>query len=107
MTLTLVHGGHVLEGFLSDDQARLHADAAVAVRDGIIEAVGPFAQLRRAHPDAQVLGGAHCVVMPGLVNAHHHVGLTPLQLGSPDHPLEMWFASRLGLRDVDLYLDTL
>lgn len=47
------------------------------------------------------------MVMPGLVNAHHHVGLTPLQLGTPDLPLELWLASRLALRDVDLYLDTL
>lgn len=35
------------------------------------------------------------------------MGLTPFQLGSPDHPLELWFASRLALRDVDLRLDTL
>ncbi len=47
------------------------------------------------------------MIIPGLINAHHHVGLTPLQLGSPDHPLETWFASRLALRDVDLRLDTL
>lgn len=47
------------------------------------------------------------MVTPGFVNAHHHVGLTPLQLGSPDLPLELWFASRLALRDFDLYADTL
>jgi cytosine/adenosine deaminase-related metal-dependent hydrolase len=41
------------------------------------------------------------------VNSHHHVGLTPFQLGSPDYPLELWFASRLGARPVDPYLDTL
>ena len=107
MTLSLVHGGHLLEGFLSDDEAQLHADAAIAVAEGVVQALGPFAELRRMHPDARLVGSAGCVVMPGLINAHHHVGLTPLQLGSPDHPLELWFASRLGLRDVDLYLDTL
>jgi cytosine/adenosine deaminase-related metal-dependent hydrolase len=42
-----------------------------------------------------------------MVNSHHHVGLTPFQLGSPDYPLELWFASRLGARAVDPYLDTL
>src|SRR5439155_1380447 len=31
----------------------------------------------------------------------------PLQLGSPDHALEIWFASRMTGRDVDPYLDTL
>jgi cytosine/adenosine deaminase-related metal-dependent hydrolase len=58
-------------------------------------------------PGVQRLGSPRAAVIPGLVNAHHHVGLTPLQLGSPDHPLELWFASRLALRDVDLYTDTL
>jgi cytosine/adenosine deaminase-related metal-dependent hydrolase len=47
------------------------------------------------------------VVVPGFVNGHHHVGLTPFQLGSPDYPLELWFASRMAARDVDPYLDTL
>ncbi len=60
----------------------------------------------RYQPD-DVLGSAEHIVMPGLVNSHHHVGLTPFQLGSPDYPLELWFASRLGARPVDPYLDTL
>jgi cytosine/adenosine deaminase-related metal-dependent hydrolase len=63
--------------------------------------------MRAVHPDATVRGGPGQVVIPGLVNAHHHVGTTPLQLGSPDHPLELWFASRMGFRDLDFRLDTL
>ena len=47
------------------------------------------------------------MLLPGFVNAHHHVGLTPVQLGSPDMPLELWFVTRLVARRVDLYLDTL
>ncbi len=74
---------------------------------GHVAGIGPAARLKAAHPDAVMLGGAGKVIIPGLINAHHHVGLTPLQLGSPDHPLELWFASRLALRDVDLRLDTL
>ena len=54
-----------------------------------------------------MIGSAEHVVLPGLVNAHHHVGLTPLQLGSLDQPLELWFATRIGAREVDPYLDTL
>ena len=46
-------------------------------------------------------------MLPGFVNAHHHIGLTPVQLGSPDMPLELWFVTRLVMRRVDLYLDTL
>src|SRR4030095_13643015 len=55
----------------------------------------------------ETFGSAEHVVMPGLVNSHHHVGLTPFQLGSPDYPLELWFASRMAARSVDPYLDTL
>lgn len=36
------------------------------------------------------------VMLPGFVNSHHHVGLTPLQLGTPDLPLELWIVARLG-----------
>src|SRR5713101_7489023 len=60
----------------------------------------------RYQPD-EVLGSDEHIVMPGFVNSHHHVGLTPFQLGSPDYPLELWFASRMAARNVDPYLDTL
>lgn len=97
----------ILEGFGPDDRPLLHQDKALLVEDGKVVAIGPPDEIARRAPDATVLGGRGQVVIPGLVNAHHHVGMTPLQLGSPDHPLELWFASRLALRDVDLYLDTL
>ncbi len=41
------------------------------------------------------------------MNGHHHVGLTPVQLGSPDMPLELWFVTRMVARAMNLYLDTL
>jgi cytosine/adenosine deaminase-related metal-dependent hydrolase len=46
-------------------------------------------------------------MLPGFVNGHHHVGLTPVQLGSPDMPLELWFITRMICRNVNVYLDTL
>jgi hypothetical protein len=46
-------------------------------------------------------------MLPGFVNGHHHIGLTPVQLGSPDMPLELWFVTRMVMRNVNLYLDTL
>lgn len=107
MTSTLVHGAQVLEGFGAGDEPIVTADSAVLVEGGAVVSIGPIDALKAAHPDATVIGGPGQVVIPGLVNAHHHIGLTPLQLGSPDLPLELWFASRLALRDVDLYLDTL
>jgi cytosine/adenosine deaminase-related metal-dependent hydrolase len=107
MSSTIVRGRHVVQGFLSDAEPVVLADAGVLVQDEVIVAIGPFDELHSEHPDFEVIGGNDSVVMPGLVNAHHHLGLTPFQLGSEDLPLELWLASRVALRDVDLYLDTL
>jgi cytosine/adenosine deaminase-related metal-dependent hydrolase len=103
----LVRADTILEGFGKDDEPILHHDAALAIAGGKVAAIGPWEAMRAAHPGAEVRGGPGMVAIPGLVNAHHHVGTTPLQLGSPDHPLELWFASRMGFRDLDFRLDTL
>lgn len=107
MSKTIVWGSQVLKGFIADSTPDLILDGAVLVINGVISKVGPLSALQALYPDAELVGGPDFAVMPGFVNAHHHVGLTPLQLGSEDLPLELWFASRLALRDVDLYLDTL
>ena len=82
-------------------------DGAVLQRDGVIAEIGPFAELSERHPEVPVIGTGRQVVLPGFVNGHHHIGLTPVQHGSPDMPLELWFVTRLVTRHVDLYLDTL
>jgi cytosine/adenosine deaminase-related metal-dependent hydrolase len=83
------------------------ADGAVLQEDGTITAVGTFADLSRRHPNVPVVGTGNDVLLPGFINGHHHVGLTPVQLGSPDMPLELWFVTRMVMRGVNLYLDTL
>jgi len=107
MTTTLIRGKWVICRVLDRDRAEVIEDGAVLVRDGLVAEVGAFDDLQRRHRADEVLGSANHVVMPGFVNAHHHVGLTPLQHGSPDLPLELWFGSRLAARSVDLHLDTL
>jgi 5-methylthioadenosine/S-adenosylhomocysteine deaminase len=82
-------------------------DGAVFQEGGVIKEVGPYATLRRSHSDVPVIGTGREILLPGFVNAHHHVGLTPFQLGSPDMSLEPWLISRMMARVVDPYLDTL
>jgi len=82
-------------------------DGALAQEDGIIVAIDRFDVLKEQYPGLPVIGSGNEIMLPGFVNAHHHVGLTPVQLGSPDMPLELWWVTRMVLRDVDLYLDTL
>jgi len=106
MGTALVRGRYVITG-VHQGRASVVEDGAVLERDGVIVEVGPAAELARRGSVDQTLGSPDHVVLPGFVNSHHHVGLTPFQLGSPDLPLELWFASRLAARDVDPYLDTL
>jgi cytosine/adenosine deaminase-related metal-dependent hydrolase len=83
------------------------ADGAVLQENGTIAAVGAFSDLSRQHPTVPVVGSGKEVLLPGFINGHHHVGLTPVQLGSPDMPLELWFVTRMVMRNVNPYLDTL
>ena len=107
MALSLIRGKHVVCKVTGPDSANVVADGAVLQRDGVIESVGDYRELRQQHPDAEVMGTGNHIVMPGLVNDHFHVGLTPFQMGAPDLPLEMWSLHRIGVRAIDPYLDQL
>ncbi|MEM7527089.1 MAG: amidohydrolase family protein [Pseudomonadota bacterium] len=107
MTASIVRARHVITGVQHRHAWNQVDDGAVLVEDGKIRAVGPFADIQAAHPTLPVHGTGRQVLLPGFVNGHHHVGLTPVQLGSPDMPLELWFITRLVCRAVDYYLDTL
>lgn len=105
--LSIIRGKYVITGVRDRYSWEQIEDGAVAQQDGVIAAIGRFDELVRQYPAAPVIGSGNDVLLPGFVNGHHHVGLTPLQLGSPDMPLELWFGTRMVTRDVDLYLDTL
>ncbi len=107
MTATMVRARHLITRTLDRHSHEQHDDAALIQEDGVITAIGGYEDLRRRYPDMAVLGDGQQVVLPGFVNSHHHVGMTPVQLGSPDMPLELWFITRLVCRNVDLRLDTL
>jgi 5-methylthioadenosine/S-adenosylhomocysteine deaminase len=82
-------------------------DGAVLQEDGVIVATGTYEALKKRYPNTPILGTGKEILLPGFVNGHHHVGLTPVQLGSPDMPLELWFITRLVTRNLNAYLDTL
>ncbi len=73
-----------------DDQRREIADGAVFMRDHVIEAVGPTGELP---PIADEVIDAHDqIVIPGLVNTHHHMvqTLTRAVPGAQDAALFSW-----------------
>ena len=98
MTTTLIRGKYLVTRVIDRHKVEIIEDGAVLQKDGLVVETGTFADLEKMNPEAKVLGGPGLVLMPGFVNGHHHVGLTPLQLGSPDYALELWFASRFGSR---------
>ncbi len=58
-----------------DRDDAIHYDAAVAVQDSKIAAVGTSREIVARFPDAQVVDGAGKVVMPGFANIHTHFTL--------------------------------
>lgn len=109
MTSSIVRGGFVICEAGTDSQAsRVIPNGAVFQRDGVIEAVGAYDEIKSAHQADEELGGPGFVVMPGLVNAHHHGrAVSTFQMGCIDDCLETWILSGWGRRPHDHYLMTL
>jgi cytosine/adenosine deaminase-related metal-dependent hydrolase len=107
MSIEVVTARWIVTGAKDNTTPAIISDAGLAHEDGAVLAVGPASQITAAYPDAPVASYPHHLIMPGLVNSHHHIGLTPLQLGAPDYALELWFAARIAMRKIDPYLDTL
>ncbi|MFF7354686.1 MULTISPECIES: amidohydrolase [Streptomyces] len=93
-----------------DDEERIgfEEDAAVVVRDGVIDAVTTAAAVRRTAA-AQRIDARGQVAMPGLVNCHTHAPMAALRGVAEDLPTDEWFndvvwpiESNLTERDVEL-----
>ena len=69
--MTTLLGNGVVATELADPEVL--PEGAVVWREGRIVAVGPEAGLRASHPDAEYLDARGGVIMPGLINLHHHV----------------------------------
>ena len=88
MSTLLVKHARVL--VTMDDTRREIADGALLIRDNVIEWVGATADLPQA--DGEVLDLSDHVVLPGLVNTHHHMyqTLTRVIPGGQDEELFGW-----------------
>lgn len=68
MATLLIKNSAVLATF--DDQHREIADAGLFIKDGFIEKVGPSYELPKTADEVLDLSGH--IVLPGLINTHHH-----------------------------------
>lgn len=104
----LVRGRYVLVG--SSKQRSVIKDGAVYIEDNIIRDMGKYDILKKKYRPELEIGTSNHLVMPGLVNAHHHGGNWDVLAGVPDNPLEIWLKSVIVNRikvQVDNYNGTL
>ena len=107
MSTKIITARCIVSGVSDEQSPHVIEYAGLAYKDGIVLSLGPAEDIKHSYPNAAVTDYPHHLIMPGLINSHHHIGMTPLQMGAPDSPLELWFAARLAMRKVDPYLDTL
>jgi cytosine/adenosine deaminase-related metal-dependent hydrolase len=108
MATLLIHHARLL--VTMDDARREIEDGALFARDGVIEAVGPSADLPATADE--VIDGKDQVVLPGLVNTHHHMYQTLTRVVRPaqDGALFGWLRTLYpiwaGLTPESVYIST-
>jgi 5-methylthioadenosine/S-adenosylhomocysteine deaminase len=106
MTTKLIWGRYLVRDPTSLPDGILDR-GAVLVEGGRVTTTGTYPELAASAPDAERIGSDRHLVMPGLINSHHHGwGLTSAQLGCRDDPLELYGLSVLGMPPVSTYADT-
>lgn len=109
MSTLLVRNASLLATF--DDQEREFADGGLFIRDGFIEQVGPTSEL----PDSadEVLDLTGHVLLPGLINTHHHFyqTLTRAVPAAQDANLFNWLVTLYPIwarmQPEDIYVSTI
>ncbi|MEU8887888.1 amidohydrolase [Streptomyces sp. NPDC048442] len=82
----LVHGGEVLT---MDASGTVVREGSVAVRDGVIVAVGADLPYETA---AETVDATGCLVLPGLINTHTHLAMTMFRGRADDVDLQEFLA---------------
>ncbi|GAA2262901.1 hydrolase [Streptomyces ruber] len=94
-----------------DDEERIEfvENAALVVRDGVIDFVGPAGDVRVPSAAAERIDARGQVAVPGLINCHTHAAMVALRGVAEDLPAEEWFddvvwpiEAGLTPRDVEL-----
>ena len=107
MGSTLVRGKYIICSTTAEGDAEVIEDGAVFQKDGDIVDVGGYADLKARYRADEELGSSHHVVMPGLINSHHHVGLKMFQMGTRYLPLELIVVELMRQKQADRYWETL
>lgn len=103
----IIEAGTVLTGCTGDGRMGMRHDVGIRVEKGMIAQIGPMEAVGYGNDHLPRFGSRRMIAMPGLANAHHHFGVTPLMQGVPFAPLELWLPQFRAMRRIDQRLDTL
>ncbi len=60
-------------------------DGGIAFKDGRIVAVGPRGEIAKGYAGRQTLDATDRIIIPGLINGHTHVPMTPFRVMAGDN----------------------
>jgi 5-methylthioadenosine/S-adenosylhomocysteine deaminase len=83
---------HIIKGgtiVCMDRDFRVLEDHFILVKDSKIDAILPISAMK-AYKAKHVTDASHCLVIPGLINAHSHLPMTYLRGLADDLPLDKW-----------------
>ncbi|MCY3935136.1 MAG: 8-oxoguanine deaminase [Chloroflexi bacterium] len=92
-----------------DDEGTILQDASLLIRGNQIEALGPAEQLAQwVNRADEVIDGRNLLVLPGLVNTHHHMFQSLTRAMAQNDELFQWLRTLHpiwgGLRGEDVYI---
>lgn len=78
-----------------NDSREVLRDAALAVTDGVIAAIGPRTELAAGYAPAATIALPEAMVLPGLINTHTHAAMTLFRGLCDDAPLNVWLQEHI------------
>jgi 5-methylthioadenosine/S-adenosylhomocysteine deaminase len=94
----IIQGDYVVS---MDADGSVYQDAAVAVDQGAIIAVGSAAEISATYNAVDTLQGDNRIVMPGLINGHSHAAMTLLRGVADDLALMDWLTNYIFPAEVE------
>ena len=83
----IIAGDHIVS---MDKNGTVYKDAAIAVTDGVIVAIGTSSEISSSYISDKTVSGDNRIVLPGLVNGHSHAAMTLLRGVADDLALMEW-----------------
>ena len=94
----IVRGDYVVS---MDQAGTVLEDAAVAIDENLIVAIGPAEEILAEYSAVETLAGEERIVMPGLVNGHSHAAMTLLRGVADDLALMEWLNNYIFPAEVE------